>query len=360
MQGTGRMGKLTLQTPAMIHFGAGDRGRGLHHARSRDGRRRDREHRQRAAGRPALLRPRHVHQGAQRRRLQEVDGLQPSRDGFSRPAQRASSDRPRNAVDLAHSRKDACDDVRTSTTFPSCTTRPGPAWSARATGAEPPIDLDTMLDLTAAAEVDGVKFDGFDLFLFAPHINIDASDDELQELADKAQSRGLDDRHGRRARSGRRPAAARPWATTAERKKFLDAGPQGLPHRPAAARAGRPAPRRRADRLGLRRRPPGRPIPEGNTEADRRDVPQGLRHRRGPRRAAGRRRRDLLGRHAQLAADGPAAGDGRPPADARLPGRHGPHAAVPAGLQRPGRRASCRQDFDWQRRGSVRRGLQDS
>ena len=52
--------------------------------------------------------------------------------------------------------------------------------------SEPPIDLDTMLNLTAAAEVDGVKFDGFDLFLFAPHISIDASDDELKSLADKA------------------------------------------------------------------------------------------------------------------------------------------------------------------------------
>ena len=58
-------------------------------------------------------------------------------------------------------------------------------------GAEPCIDLDTMLDLTAAAEVDGVKFDGFDLFLFLPHINIDASDDEIKALADKATSRGL-------------------------------------------------------------------------------------------------------------------------------------------------------------------------
>jgi sugar phosphate isomerase/epimerase len=57
--------------------------------------------------------------------------------------------------------------------------------------SEPPIDLDTMLDLTAAAEVDGVKFDGFDLFLFAPHIDIDASDDELKQLADKAASRNL-------------------------------------------------------------------------------------------------------------------------------------------------------------------------
>lgn len=58
-------------------------------------------------------------------------------------------------------------------------------------GAEPFIDLDTMLDLTARAEVDGVKFDGVDIFLFAPHVDIDASDDELKRLADRIRSRGL-------------------------------------------------------------------------------------------------------------------------------------------------------------------------
>jgi len=60
---------------------------------------------------------------------------------------------------------------------------------------EPPLDLDTMLDLTAAAEVDGVKFDGFDLFLYLPHIDIDStvqSDDAIKELAEKAQSRNLE------------------------------------------------------------------------------------------------------------------------------------------------------------------------
>jgi sugar phosphate isomerase/epimerase len=57
---------------------------------------------------------------------------------------------------------------------------------------EPFIDLDTMLDLTAAASVDGVKFDGFDLFLFDPHISIDASDDDLKRLAEKASSRSLE------------------------------------------------------------------------------------------------------------------------------------------------------------------------
>ena len=62
-------------------------------------------------------------------------------------------------------------------------------------GGEPPIDLDTMLDLTAAAEVDGVKFDGFDLFLYLPHIDIDAAvkdDSVIKELADKAQARNLE------------------------------------------------------------------------------------------------------------------------------------------------------------------------
>jgi sugar phosphate isomerase/epimerase len=58
-------------------------------------------------------------------------------------------------------------------------------------GAEPPIDLDTMLGLTAAAKVNGTKFDGVDLFLFDPHVSIDSSDDDLRRLADKIGSRGL-------------------------------------------------------------------------------------------------------------------------------------------------------------------------
>ncbi|GIX04209.1 MAG: hypothetical protein KatS3mg114_0078 [Planctomycetaceae bacterium] len=58
-------------------------------------------------------------------------------------------------------------------------------------GAEPFIDLETMLELTAKAEVDGVKFDGVDLFLFAPHVDIDASDDDLKRLAEQVARRGL-------------------------------------------------------------------------------------------------------------------------------------------------------------------------
>ncbi len=58
-------------------------------------------------------------------------------------------------------------------------------------GAEPAIELDTMLDLTAAARVNGARFDGVDLFLFDPHVSIDASDDDLKRLADKIGSKGL-------------------------------------------------------------------------------------------------------------------------------------------------------------------------
>jgi sugar phosphate isomerase/epimerase len=57
--------------------------------------------------------------------------------------------------------------------------------------AEPPIDLTTLLDMTAAASVDGVKFDGVDLFLAEPHTSIDSSDDDIKRLADTIGSKGL-------------------------------------------------------------------------------------------------------------------------------------------------------------------------
>jgi len=59
-------------------------------------------------------------------------------------------------------------------------------------GQEPPISLEHMLDLTAAAEVDGQKFDGIDYFLFLPHTDPKASDDELKKIADLIQSKGFD------------------------------------------------------------------------------------------------------------------------------------------------------------------------
>ncbi len=56
---------------------------------------------------------------------------------------------------------------------------------------EPPISLEHMLDLTAAAEVNGRKFDGIDYFLFLPHTDPEASDDDLRKIADLIQSKGF-------------------------------------------------------------------------------------------------------------------------------------------------------------------------
>lgn len=55
----------------------------------------------------------------------------------------------------------------------------------------PPISLERLLDLTANAEVNGQKFDGVDLFLFHPHTDPDASDDEIRRMADLIASKNL-------------------------------------------------------------------------------------------------------------------------------------------------------------------------
>jgi hypothetical protein len=52
-------------------------------------------------------------------------------------------------------------------------------------GSEPPISFDDMLAMTAAAEVDGVKFDGVDLGLLDPHISIESSDDDIKNWQKK-------------------------------------------------------------------------------------------------------------------------------------------------------------------------------
>src|SRR6266508_3745265 len=86
--------------------------------------------------------------------------------------------------------------------------------------SEPPIDLDTMLDLTAAARVDGARFEGVDLFLSLPHTDIDSSDDDLARLVEKLASKGL--------RAGSLVAPVWPptgggsaMGDAAEREKFL-------------------------------------------------------------------------------------------------------------------------------------------
>ncbi len=56
--------------------------------------------------------------------------------------------------------------------------------------SEPPISLEKMLEMTAAAEVDGVKFDGVDVGLFDPSINLDDLDG-IKRLADQVNKHNL-------------------------------------------------------------------------------------------------------------------------------------------------------------------------
>jgi hypothetical protein len=57
--------------------------------------------------------------------------------------------------------------------------------------SEPIIPLDTLLQLTANAEADGQKFDGVDLFITAPHFDIDSDADAVKRMSDHIAGYGL-------------------------------------------------------------------------------------------------------------------------------------------------------------------------
>jgi sugar phosphate isomerase/epimerase len=79
-----------------------------------------------------------------------------------------------------------------TTQYPKLHNAAWPGVVGKGSDSEPVIGLDTMLDLTATAELDGVRFDGIDLFLCDPHVSIGASDDDLKKLAERVAERSLD------------------------------------------------------------------------------------------------------------------------------------------------------------------------
>lgn len=82
-------------------------------------------------------------------------------------------------------------DVETKHMKPAVHNAMWPGLVGKGPDSEPPIDLETMLDMTAAAEVDGKKFDGVDLFASLPHIDIDSTKGDLARLADGIARRNL-------------------------------------------------------------------------------------------------------------------------------------------------------------------------
>lgn len=105
-------------------------------------------------------------------------------------------------------------------TLPALHNAMWPGLVGKGPGSEPPIGLETMLNLTAATRADGARFEGVDLFLSLPHTDIDSGDDDLKRLADRLAAKGL--------RAGSLVAPV--WEPTgggsamgseAERKRFL-------------------------------------------------------------------------------------------------------------------------------------------
>ena len=68
-------------------------------------------------------------------------------------------------------------------TYPKLHNAGWPGIVGKGEGSEPVIELETMIDLTAKAEANGAKFDGMDVFLSLPHIDIDSTDDDLKRWA---------------------------------------------------------------------------------------------------------------------------------------------------------------------------------
>jgi sugar phosphate isomerase/epimerase len=76
--------------------------------------------------------------------------------------------------------------------FPKLHNATWPGVVGKGENSEPAIPFDTMLELTAAAEVNGQRFDGVDLGLLGPHINLaETNDDDIKKLAEKVNKLNL-------------------------------------------------------------------------------------------------------------------------------------------------------------------------
>lgn len=83
-------------------------------------------------------------------------------------------------------------DAMQKNNFPKLHNATWPGIVGKGAGSEPVISFDDMLRMTAAAEVDGVKFDGIDIGLFNPHVDVNSNDDDIKRLADKVAAHHLE------------------------------------------------------------------------------------------------------------------------------------------------------------------------
>lgn len=86
--------------------------------------------------------------------------------------------------------------------------------------SEPVIHFEKMLEMTAAAEVNGVKFDGIDIGLFDPEVVLDSTDDGIKKIADRVARHGL--KIGSLVAAIWPPTGGSAMGSSEERKRFVD------------------------------------------------------------------------------------------------------------------------------------------
>ena len=207
-------------------------------------------------------------------------------------------------------------------------------------GAEPCIDLDTMLDLTAKAEVNGVKFDGVDLFLFDPHVEHRYRPTTTSRSSPtRSQSKGLSSAPSSRPSGSPAPAmgdddedsakigraAVRKACRIAKKLRELGIRPYGVVRIDSAA--------------GVT---DWDKDPKGNTKKIAATFNEAgkIAKDHGERLAA---EGEICWGGMHCGKHGRTARRSRPAQGRRLPGRHGAHAPLHARLQRRRSTASCRR-----------------
>ena len=104
--------------------------------------------------------------------------------------------------------------------FPKLHNATWPGIVGKGSDSEPIIPFQTLLEKTAAAEVDGVKFDGVDIDLFDAHFSINSSDDDIKKLADQVSSYNLN--IGSMVAPIWPPEGGSAMGSAAERAKFVE------------------------------------------------------------------------------------------------------------------------------------------
>lgn len=104
--------------------------------------------------------------------------------------------------------------------FPKLHNATWPGIVGKGSDSEPIIPFDTLLEKTAAAEVDGVKFDGVDIDLFDAHFSINSSDDDIKRLADQVSGYNLN--IGSLVAPIWPPEGGSAAGSAAERKQFVE------------------------------------------------------------------------------------------------------------------------------------------